>query len=165
MLVGAIFGADKEKCQLKYLFSHHVTRDFMTALSPHFYVLPDAVKGPQPYCYQGLSVIELGVSDLEPTPCISALLDQQPQRKALQLSFNCGRDGIEASSNAIQLFSTLSSLFSRPQFRFLKLELKSECSIASPLLLELLSGFMRAPCATTKQLMMTSESSDPTLLP
>ena len=78
MLTGAIFGADREKYQLRYLFSQHVTREFMTALSPHFYVLPDAVKGPQSHCYQGLSVIELGVSDLEPTPCISALLDQQP---------------------------------------------------------------------------------------
>ena len=163
-LMGAVFGADlKEKSQLRYLFSRHVTREFMNSLSPHFYALPDA-KGPQPHYYQGLSVIELGISDLEPTLCVSALLDQQPQLKAVQLSFNCGRDGVEAHSNAVQLFSTLSLLFTRPQFRFLKIELKSECSITSPLLLELLSGFMRAPCTTAKQLTMTSESSDPTLL-
>ena len=167
-LMAAVFGADdREKCQLRYIFSQHVTREFMISLSPHFYVLPDA-KGPpgKTHHYQGLSVIELGVSSLEPSLYISALLEQQPQLKAVQLGFNCGGDGVEACSDAVQLFSTLSSLFSRPQFRFLKLELKAECSIASPLLLEVLSGFMRAPCATTKQLTMTSESSDPAgLLP
>jgi hypothetical protein len=166
-LMAAIFGANDDdnaqNCQLRYLFSQHVTREFMVSLTPHFYVLPDA-QGLQPRYYQGLSVIELGISDLEPALCISALLEQQPQLKAVQLSFNCGRGDVEARSDAVQLFSTLSSLFSRPQFRFLKLELKSECSIASPLLLELLSGFMRAPCATMKQLTMTSESSDPTSL-
>ena len=163
-IMDAIFGADKERCQLRYLFSRHVTREFMESLSPHFYALPDA-KVAQSLSYQGLSMIELGISDLEPTLYISALLEQQSQLKAVQLDFNCSRDGLEARSNAAQLFSTLSLLFSRPLFQFLKLELKSECSIASPLLLELLSGFMRASCMTAKQLTITSESSDPTLLP
>ena len=161
-IMDAVFGADREKYQLQYLFSAHVTQEFMISLSPHFYVLPDS--GVQPH-YQGLSVIELGMSDLEPTLCISALLDQQPLLKAVQLNFDCGENGLEAHPNAVQLFSTLSLLFSRPRFQFLKLELKSECRIASPLLLELLCGFMRAPCADPKHLTITSESSDPTLLP
>ena len=102
-LMNAVFGADREKCQLRYLFSQHVTREFMISLSPHFYALPDA-KGTQSLHYQGLSVIELGVSDLEPMLCISSLLDQQPRLKAVQLDFNCGREGVEACSNSVQLF-------------------------------------------------------------
>ena len=154
--------ADREQCRLRYLFSRHVTVEFMKSLSPHFYTLPSNTESKQGY--QGLSVIQLGMSDLEPISYISALLEQQPLLKCVQLDFDCGSDGLEARSNVVQLFSTLSSLFFRPQFLFLKLELKSECTIVKPLLQELLCGFMKAPCATTKQLTITSESSDPTLV-
>ena len=127
--------ADGEQSRLRYLFSHHVTQDFMMSLAPYFYSLPESdVTGSDPQYYQGLSVIQLGISDLEPSQYISNLLQQQPQLQCVQLDFHCSRDGLEAQPNAVQLFSTFSSLFSRPQFLFLKLELKSECAI-SPLLL------------------------------
>ena len=155
--------ADGKNCQLRYLFIRHVTKEFMSSLSPHFFAFPDAqgTTGPLMPSYQGVSVIQLGVTDLESASCISALLDQQPQLKCVQLDFDFGRDTIEACSNSITLFSTLSSLFSRSQFKFMKLELKNESSLSSPLLQELLCGFMRAPCENGEEqsLTVTSESS------
>ena len=157
--------ADGEQSRLRYLFSHHVTRDFMISLAPYFYSLPESdVTGTSLQCYQGLSVIQLGISDLEPSQYISSLLQQQPQLRCVQLDFHCSRDDLTAKPNAVQLFSTFTSLFSRPQFLFLKLELKSECAISPPLLQELLCGFMRSPCATEKQLTIISASSDPNLI-
>ena len=165
-VLGAIL-TDREQCRLRYLYSRHVTREFVMCLSPHFYVLPtDSTVVPQSAepSYQCLSVLQLGVSDLEPSLHIAAILEQQPQLKCVQLEFNCGRGELEARSDVVRLFSTLSSLFLRPQFHFLKLELKSECTVAPSLLQVLLSGFMKAPCETGKQLTMTSESSDPTVI-
>lgn len=157
--------ADGEKSKLQYIFSQRVTREFMLSLSPHFYSIPesDACTAPQTLCYQGLRVIQVGITDLEPTAHISSLLEQQPQLKCVQLDFNCGAGEVKARSDLIQLFSTLSTLFSRPQFLFLKLAMKPACSIASSLLQDLLCGFMRAPCKTVKQLTITSESSDPAI--
>ena len=114
-----------QNCRLQAFYCNQLQfkgdESFMKSLSPSLFTPP---YDPGPPCYQGLADLELCI-DHESLPYLNALLQQQLSLELVILYFH-GKH----LTNTHQLFSTLSLLFSRPQFRFLHLEMHNIDMIA-----------------------------------
>lgn len=119
-------------------------------LSPFIYTPPGEIK--QPY-YNGLSVLQCTWIDTRLIlPSLVNLIRQQTSLK--YVNFNIFGRGVTDKNypEAVQLFSSLSSLFQRPHFQVLHLDTHE---IDPHLLTLLVHGFITAPCSGSQQLSMS----------
>ena len=133
-----------ERSQLKSL--HFLSSVLLTCLSPYFFTLPG---NPTNIYYQGLGALELGKVYKDSFPHCTALLEHQSKLEYVCLQLG---DVRIIEDSVINLFSALSSLFSRPQFKVLRLDLGCNPRQYVSLLFELLQQFMTAPCSHATQL-------------
>ena len=110
-------------------------------LSPYFFTFPRNLTSS---CYHSLSALELGTVNQDSLQYFMALLKHQSTLEYISLTLG---NVYTVEASAVKLFSSLSSLFSRPQFKVLWLGLDHDPTQHTSLLLELLWRFMTAPCS------------------
>ena len=147
---------DGENCQLRVLYCslpQNDNKNFMKCLSPSLLSIPGNHDPPR---YQGLCALDLDGLCFASVPYLTTLLQQQPLLKIVHIVQHEDTTSPLHSNHpdSLKFFSVLGSLFSRTQFQQLSIMLTM--SIHPLALIELLKGFILAPCSHLQQLQLTT---------